>query len=109
MNRIILAFVNLAFYVPLFLSVKAINWVFVFVAQTSYFFSIHFSLVPGVIGCLQALEAIKVASAIGEPLCGRMLLFDALSARIRIVSLFIFLFFIFFISLIKRRRKEPAW
>ncbi|RWR92664.1 UBA/THIF-type NAD/FAD binding fold [Cinnamomum micranthum f. kanehirae] len=44
-------------------------------------------VVPGVIGCLQALEAIKVASAIGEPLCGRMLLFDALSARIRIVKL----------------------
>ncbi|RLM54224.1 hypothetical protein C2845_PM10G03900 [Panicum miliaceum] len=44
-------------------------------------------VVPGVIGCLQALEAIKVATAVGEPLCGRMLLFDALSARIRIVKL----------------------
>ncbi|KAI4306130.1 hypothetical protein L6164_029437 [Bauhinia variegata] len=31
---------------------------------------------PG-IGCLQALEAIKIASAVGEPLSGRMLLFDA--------------------------------
>lgn len=41
--------------------------------------------VPGVIGCLQALEAIKIASAVGEPLSGRMLLFDALSSRIRIV------------------------
>ena len=37
------------------------------------------------IGCLQALEAIKVATGVGEPLCGRMLLFDALSARVRIV------------------------
>ncbi|KAK4482979.1 hypothetical protein RD792_010153 [Penstemon davidsonii] len=44
-------------------------------------------VVPGIIGCLQALEAIKVAGAIGEPLSGRMLLFDALSARIRISPL----------------------
>ncbi|OVA20005.1 UBA/THIF-type NAD/FAD binding fold [Macleaya cordata] len=44
-------------------------------------------VVPGVIGCLQALEALKVASAVGEPLSGRMLLFDALSARIRIVKI----------------------
>lgn len=41
--------------------------------------------VPGIIGCLQALEAIKIASAVGEPLSGRMLLLDSLSARIRIV------------------------
>lgn len=41
--------------------------------------------VPGIIGCLQALEAIKIASAVGDPLSGRMLLFDALAARIRIV------------------------
>ncbi|KAG8492692.1 hypothetical protein CXB51_010341 [Gossypium anomalum] len=44
-------------------------------------------VVPGIIGCLQALEAIKIASSIGEPLSGRMLLFDALSARIRIVKI----------------------
>ncbi|KAK4408700.1 Adenylyltransferase and sulfurtransferase MOCS3 [Sesamum angolense] len=44
-------------------------------------------VVPGVIGCLQALEAIKVAGAVGEPLSGRMLLFDALSARIRVVKI----------------------
>ncbi|KAH7859751.1 hypothetical protein Vadar_004991 [Vaccinium darrowii] len=44
-------------------------------------------VVPGIIGCLQALEAIKVASGVGEPLSGRMLLFDALSARIRIVKI----------------------
>ncbi|KAK6934502.1 Rhodanese-like domain, partial [Dillenia turbinata] len=44
-------------------------------------------VVPGVIGCLQALEAIKIATAVGEPLSGRMLLFDALSARIRIVKI----------------------
>ncbi|KAK9151586.1 hypothetical protein Syun_009895 [Stephania yunnanensis] len=44
-------------------------------------------IVPGVIGCLQALEAIKIASDVGEPLSARMLLFDALSARIRIVKI----------------------
>ncbi|XP_028800339.1 adenylyltransferase and sulfurtransferase MOCS3 [Neltuma alba] len=44
-------------------------------------------VVPGVIGCLQALEAIKIAGAVGESLSGRMILFDALSARIRIVKI----------------------
>ncbi|XVF77375.1 hypothetical protein PTKIN_Ptkin14bG0038000 [Pterospermum kingtungense] len=44
-------------------------------------------VVPGIIGCLQALEAIKIASGVGEPLSGRMLLFDALSARIRIFKI----------------------
>ncbi|GMP65244.1 hypothetical protein CsSME_00026130 [Camellia sinensis var. sinensis] len=42
-------------------------------------------IVPGIIGCHQALEAIKIASDVGEPLSRRMLLFDALTARIRIV------------------------
>jgi len=36
---------------------------------------------PGVIGTLQALEAIKLITGIGEPLVGRLLLFDALGAR----------------------------
>ncbi|XP_059666439.1 adenylyltransferase and sulfurtransferase MOCS3 [Cornus florida] len=44
-------------------------------------------VVPGIIGCLQALEAIKIASAVGDSLSGRMLLFDALSARIRTVKI----------------------
>ncbi|XP_010449083.1 PREDICTED: adenylyltransferase and sulfurtransferase MOCS3-like [Camelina sativa] len=44
-------------------------------------------VVPGVIGCLQALETIKLASMVGDPLTERMLLFDALSARIRIVKI----------------------
>ncbi|XP_020580764.1 adenylyltransferase and sulfurtransferase MOCS3-2 [Phalaenopsis equestris] len=44
-------------------------------------------VVPGAIGCLQALEAIKVASGIGETLSGRMLIFDALSSRIRVVKI----------------------
>ncbi|KAF5948213.1 hypothetical protein HYC85_014170 [Camellia sinensis] len=40
--------------------------------------------VPGIIGCHQALEAIKIASDVGEPLSRRMLLFDALTAQIPI-------------------------
>ncbi|MGE0503325.1 MAG: molybdopterin-synthase adenylyltransferase MoeB [Rhizobiaceae bacterium] len=39
----------------------------------------------GVIGTLQALEAIKVIAGIGEPLVGRLLLYDALGARFETV------------------------
>ncbi|CAK7324582.1 unnamed protein product [Dovyalis caffra] len=53
-------------------------------------------VVPGIIGCLQALEAIKIATAVGEPLSGRMLLFDAFSARIRIVQSILHIFKSFF-------------
>lgn len=35
----------------------------------------------GVIGTLMAMEAIKLVTGIGEPLVGRLLLYDALSAR----------------------------
>jgi molybdopterin/thiamine biosynthesis adenylyltransferase/rhodanese-related sulfurtransferase len=38
-------------------------------------------VLPGVIGSLQANEALKLALDIGEPLIGRLLLFDALTAR----------------------------
>eukprot|EP01018_Ginkgo_biloba_P022626 Gb_10591 [translate_table: standard] len=44
-------------------------------------------VVPGIIGCLQALEAIKIASGVGEPLSGRMIIFDALPTRILTVKL----------------------
>lgn len=44
-------------------------------------------VVPGIIGSLQALEAIKIASGIGEPLNKRMLILDALSTSIRVVKL----------------------
>ncbi|KAL6586323.1 Adenylyltransferase and sulfurtransferase MOCS3 [Orobanche minor] len=43
--------------------------------------------VPDIIGCLQALEAIKVSHAVGEPLSGRKLLLDALSARICVAKI----------------------
>ncbi|GAQ86121.1 adenylyltransferase and sulfurtransferase [Klebsormidium nitens] len=44
-------------------------------------------VVPGIIGSLQALEAIKVATGIGEPLSARMLIFDALTTRLQTVKL----------------------
>jgi molybdopterin/thiamine biosynthesis adenylyltransferase len=34
---------------------------------------------PGIVGSLQALEAIKLLAGIGQPLCGALLLFDALT------------------------------
>jgi molybdopterin/thiamine biosynthesis adenylyltransferase/rhodanese-related sulfurtransferase len=44
-------------------------------------------VLPGVIGSLQANEAIKLALGIGEPLIGRLLLFDALTATFTEVAL----------------------
>lgn len=38
-------------------------------------------VLPGTIGLLQATEAVKLLTGIGEPLIGRMLRFDALSGR----------------------------
>jgi molybdopterin/thiamine biosynthesis adenylyltransferase/rhodanese-related sulfurtransferase/molybdopterin converting factor small subunit len=38
-------------------------------------------VLPGVIGLLQAVETIKLLLALGEPLCGRLLQFDALAGR----------------------------
>lgn len=38
---------------------------------------------PGIIGTLQAMEAIKLVTGIGEPLLGRLMLYDALSARMQ--------------------------
>ncbi len=40
----------------------------------------------GVIGTLQAMEAIKLITGIGEPLVGRLLLYDALAARFDMVK-----------------------
>ncbi len=44
-------------------------------------------VLPGVIGALQANEAIKLAIGIGEPLVGRLLLFDALKLEFRELAL----------------------
>ncbi len=40
-------------------------------------------VLPGIIGSLQALEAIKLILGIGEPLAGRLLLYDALDGEFR--------------------------
>jgi len=43
--------------------------------------------VPGVIGTLQALEAIKILSGVGEVLSGKLLLYDALTVSFRTIKL----------------------
>lgn len=40
-----------------------------------------FGVLPGVIGSLQAVEAIKLITSIGKPLIGRLLVFDALNGE----------------------------
>jgi len=44
-------------------------------------------VLPGVIGTIQATEAIKLILGVGEPLVGRLLLYDALSMRFRELKL----------------------
>jgi len=44
-------------------------------------------VLPGIIGSLQASEALKLALGIGEPLVGRLLLFDALAPEFSEVTL----------------------
>lgn len=44
-------------------------------------------VVPGVIGSLQALEAIKLVTGIGTPLIGRLLLFDGMKLQFREITL----------------------
>jgi bacteriocin biosynthesis cyclodehydratase domain-containing protein len=44
-------------------------------------------VLPGVIGTVQATEAVKVLLGVGEPLIGRLLTYDALGMRFREVKL----------------------
>ncbi len=44
-------------------------------------------ILPGTVGCLQATEAVKLILGIGEPLVGRLLLFDALNMKFRELKL----------------------
>ena len=46
-----------------------------------------FGVLPGIIGTVQALETIKVLLGIGNPLIGRLLLFDALKMEFRELKL----------------------
>ncbi|KAF6266480.1 adenylyltransferase [Scenedesmus sp. NREL 46B-D3] len=43
--------------------------------------------VPGVMGVLQAVEAVKVVTRVGQPLAGKLLLYDALAARFTTIKL----------------------
>jgi len=43
-------------------------------------------VLPGVIGTLQAIEAIKLILGIGEPLIGRLLMYDALAQEFRVLK-----------------------
>ena len=45
-------------------------------------------ILPGTIGTLQAAEAVKLIVAIGEPLIGRLLLYDALDTTFQTIRLF---------------------
>jgi molybdopterin/thiamine biosynthesis adenylyltransferase/rhodanese-related sulfurtransferase len=44
-------------------------------------------VLPGLVGCMQALEALKLILGAGDPLIGRMLHFDTLSGEIRLLKL----------------------
>lgn len=44
-------------------------------------------VLPGIIGCLQALETVKLITGKGQPLIGRLLLFDALGMKFRELKL----------------------
>lgn len=45
-------------------------------------------VLPGIIGSIQALEVIKVIAEVGDPLAGRLFLFDALSFETRVLKVF---------------------
>jgi molybdopterin/thiamine biosynthesis adenylyltransferase/rhodanese-related sulfurtransferase len=42
-----------------------------------------FGVLPGIIGCLQGVEVIKVLLGLGEPLIGKLILYDALKQKFR--------------------------
>jgi sulfur-carrier protein adenylyltransferase/sulfurtransferase len=44
-------------------------------------------VLPGIVGCIQALETIKMILGRGEPLIGRLLLYDALGMKFRELKL----------------------
>ena len=44
-------------------------------------------VLPGIVGCIQAMEAIKLIIGQGQPLIGRLLVFDALSIKFRELKL----------------------
>jgi adenylyltransferase/sulfurtransferase len=45
-----------------------------------------FGALPGIVGSMQAVEVIKILTGVGEPLSGKLLVFDALSMRAQQIS-----------------------
>ena len=45
-------------------------------------------VLPGIIGTLQAMETIKVLLGVGEPLVGKLLVYDGLKASFEVKKLF---------------------
>jgi molybdopterin/thiamine biosynthesis adenylyltransferase len=46
-----------------------------------------FGVLPGIIGVMQAIEVIKIALGLGEPLIGRLVLYDALKENFRVMKI----------------------
>lgn len=46
-----------------------------------------FGVLPGIIGVMQAIEVIKIALNMGEPLIGRLVLYDALKENFRVMKI----------------------
>ena len=44
-------------------------------------------ILPGIIGLVQATEAVKLILGVGEPLIGRLMLYDALAMQFRELKL----------------------
>ena len=44
-------------------------------------------VLPGLVGCVQALETIKLILGAGKSLIGRMIHFDTLNAEVRVLKL----------------------
>lgn len=44
-------------------------------------------VLPGILGCMQALEALKVLTGVGQPLAGKLFIFDSLSMSSRTIEL----------------------
>ena len=44
-------------------------------------------VLPGIVGCMQALETMKLILGAGKPLIGRMMHFDTLSSEVRVLKL----------------------
>jgi molybdopterin/thiamine biosynthesis adenylyltransferase len=45
-----------------------------------------FGVLPGIVGCIQATEAIKLITGVGDPLVGRLLIFDAMEMDFQTVK-----------------------